>query len=87
MALITCPECGRQVSSHADVCPQCGYPINKKQQNAAPENNNFYIQRERVDNKPQIIMREQPGCFHYVGQGCFIAIIVVVVLLILAGIA
>lgn len=27
MALITCPECNHQVSSHADVCVQCGYPI------------------------------------------------------------
>jgi len=28
MALITCPECGRQVSDKAAACPQCGYPIN-----------------------------------------------------------
>ena len=27
MALITCPECGKQVSSFAKNCPQCGYPI------------------------------------------------------------
>ena len=27
MALITCPECGKQVSSFAKSCPQCGYPI------------------------------------------------------------
>lgn len=27
MALIDCPECGRQVSSAAEACPQCGYPI------------------------------------------------------------
>ena len=27
MALIGCPECGKEVSSAAPVCPQCGYPI------------------------------------------------------------
>ena len=28
MALIVCPECGRNVSEHAYACPHCGYPIN-----------------------------------------------------------
>ena len=27
MALIDCPECGREVSSSASVCPACAYPI------------------------------------------------------------
>src|SRR5262249_39082991 len=26
MPLINCPECGRQISTAADACPQCGYP-------------------------------------------------------------
>ncbi len=25
MALITCPDCGREFSETASVCPQCGY--------------------------------------------------------------
>lgn len=29
MALINCPECGRQVSDSATQCPTCGYPIAK----------------------------------------------------------
>lgn len=29
MALISCPECGKQVSDRADSCPNCGYPISK----------------------------------------------------------
>ena len=28
MALITCPECGKEVSDKATACPNCGYPIN-----------------------------------------------------------
>lgn len=27
MALINCPECGKQVSTEAQACPGCGYPI------------------------------------------------------------
>lgn len=29
MALITCPDCGTQVSSEAEACRQCGRPIRK----------------------------------------------------------
>jgi hypothetical protein len=27
MALIDCPECGKQVSTAAKACPNCGYPV------------------------------------------------------------
>ncbi len=27
MALIKCPECGKEISDKASVCPNCGYPI------------------------------------------------------------
>ena len=27
MALIKCLECGKDVSSYAKVCPNCGFPI------------------------------------------------------------
>jgi endogenous inhibitor of DNA gyrase (YacG/DUF329 family) len=26
VALVTCPECGKQVSDNAAACPQCGAP-------------------------------------------------------------
>ena len=29
MALIKCPECGKEVSDKAAACIHCGYPINK----------------------------------------------------------
>lgn len=34
MALIKCPECGKEISSSAGSCPNCGHPINggEKQQ-------------------------------------------------------
>jgi hypothetical protein len=27
VALIDCPECSKQVSSHAWACPHCGFPV------------------------------------------------------------
>lgn len=44
MALITCPECGRQVSDAAQTCPTCGYPIAQK------ADNKIMI---RIDRTPQ----------------------------------
>lgn len=31
MALIKCPECEANISSKAENCPHCGFPIKKKQ--------------------------------------------------------
>lgn len=31
MALIKCPECGKEISDKADNCPNCGYPVDKVQ--------------------------------------------------------
>ena len=31
MALIKCPECGKQISDKASVCIHCGYPIQAEQ--------------------------------------------------------
>jgi len=31
MALITCPECGNQVSTEANACPSCGYPVAQRE--------------------------------------------------------
>ena len=29
MALVNCPSCGQQISSFADACPHCGFPLAK----------------------------------------------------------
>ena len=29
MALISCPECGKEISDRAECCPHCGFPLKK----------------------------------------------------------
>ena len=36
MALVKCPECGREVSDQADACPQCGHPIARTEGASSP---------------------------------------------------
>lgn len=43
MALINCPECGKEVSDMADVCIHCGYPLN--------EADDMIIKEKDVDDK------------------------------------
>lgn len=40
MALITCPECGEEISSFAEVCVHCGFPMNKYK----------YLEKQAIDN-------------------------------------
>ena len=49
MALIKCPECGKEISDKASSCPNCGFPIAQKEnvQEQAP------IVQEIADVKPK----------------------------------
>ena len=44
MSLISCNECGKEVSSKADTCPNCGNPIKRKRKN----NKNFKISKKKI---------------------------------------
>lgn len=37
MALITCPECGSQISDKAKSCPQCGFVLHNSKSNKIKE--------------------------------------------------
>lgn len=40
MALIKCPECGREISNRAANCPNCGFPMNDVKPNAQENSTN-----------------------------------------------
>lgn len=56
MALINCPECGKEVSNAAESCPHCGYPIKNYIQEAQQKRIEFerkqkQIKQEKTDKK------------------------------------
>lgn len=60
MALINCPECGRQISNQAEKCPSCGFPISRMNQ----QPNYAQIQEQSV----QMQTCPQCGLVHPVSQ-------------------
>lgn len=54
MALLPCPECGRQVSSAAYSCPFCGYPISDKRDGGSVK----IITPYQIEGGRQILFRK-----------------------------
>jgi hypothetical protein len=71
MALITCPECGAQISDKAAACPRCGAPV-------AAAGPSPMTAREWFHGKPQPPEREKDG------PPVWVWIVVVVVLSLIA---
>jgi ribosomal protein L7/L12 len=46
MALINCPECGKQISDMATSCPECGYPLQKSTISNHQHLNDYEIENE-----------------------------------------
>lgn len=51
MALIKCPECNNKISDKAEVCPKCGYELNKNANNLGNNNNNTNNNGSRFTGK------------------------------------
>ena len=49
MALISCPECGKQISDKAEVCLECGFPIRSYLEENAKKIEK--VQEEPAENK------------------------------------
>lgn len=49
MALIKCPECGKDISDKATTCPNCGCPIFQKTDNITYETDNSDEDEEEME--------------------------------------
>ena len=43
MALINCPECGKEISERAKSCPNCGCPIEAAQEQTSEKTDSNYV--------------------------------------------
>lgn len=67
MALINCPECGKEISDQAANCPNCGYPIKSKRFNCddsaeIEENSNAII--NSIQNFTQNAIENWKDSYH-----------------------
>lgn len=49
MALIKCPECGKEISEYADSCPNCGYSIKDYFEKKKQEKKQKELEKEREE--------------------------------------
>lgn len=56
MALIYCPECGKEISDLAEKCPNCGYPIKKSVEEIIMNNHKQNVQKPFYMRKRFIIL-------------------------------
>lgn len=60
MALINCPECGKEVSNAAESCPHCGYPIKKYVENMQNKRIEYETQQKK-ENEQKKSQIERPS--------------------------
>lgn len=65
MALINCPECNKEISDKAGVCPSCGFPVNQ-------EGNKDEIILECPTFPADLSIGSSPGLFGWFEKGRFI---------------
>lgn len=72
MALIKCPECGKEISDKAISCPNCGYPVSQKQEKVLhnqhqPASHPHHHQKGMPTNKILAIIFSVFGCILLIG--------------------
>ena len=53
MALINCPECGKEVSDRSEYCIHCGFPLKE-----------YFEEKDNKENSEEAKMAECPYCGH-----------------------
>jgi len=72
MALISCPDCAKQVSDQASACPFCGFPI---KQSEAEQNQPSKVLTEQTE-----FMKRNRGCGDMILYSPFIFVFAIVFL-------
>jgi uncharacterized membrane protein YdbT with pleckstrin-like domain len=64
MALIACPECGKEVSTAAKACPACGYPLTERSSPAIPSPDAQASAMDAVDRQA-VLLEVRPSWWNY----------------------
>ena len=59
MALIKCPECGQDVSTYAEICPHCGYPLQKSKPSE---------EAKQIINEDDVVIAKMKGGGSFAGS-------------------
>ena len=78
MALIKCPECGREISNAAAACPHCGFPLRQQKVDNVKQEENAILSRNADSQKKTDDAQKE----HEKRPGCLISVAVVVFILI-----
>lgn len=57
MALIKCPECGREISNRAESCPHCGFPIREELEKQKELEEKAKEEREKEEHRQVTLMK------------------------------
>lgn len=71
MALINCPECGKQVSTAAKACPSCGFPVAEK-----VEQGEVASQLAQKGATDELLAEVRPSCWNFFWYWFFFFLIV-----------
>ena len=56
MAMIKCPECGKEISDRAEVCPGCGYPVKDYLQETKDKEQREIPEKEWNESEKKVFM-------------------------------
>lgn len=79
MSLMKCKECGKEVSTLAKTCPNCGAPVEKEQiQEISPDSEQYTVDpatAENIQKEPKSMLRLR---YAIIGSVIFIAVILLI---------
>ncbi len=78
MALIVCPECGKEVSDQVQACIHCGFPL-KDSSNSNVEKSTEIPKTNTASYKPAANV-DNSGCT----KGCLVSVVIAFILIVLA---
>ena len=59
MALIKCPECGKEISDKSSICIHCGYPISEMNQNGEALQEGLLLKESRPLSENELLLEKQ----------------------------